>query len=81
VQILASPDGTVANGTQIVEPTLLLNLPAGITRKYRLSFKIPSTLLSAGTYVLIAVLDPANTLNEPNLANNVLVGSTALTVE
>jgi uncharacterized delta-60 repeat protein len=79
IQILASPDGTAANGTQIAEPKLALNLPAGITRKYRLSFKIPTTL-PAGTYVLVAVLDPANTLNDPNLTNNVIVGSTQFTV-
>jgi uncharacterized delta-60 repeat protein len=57
VQVLASTDGNVANGTQISEPTLSLNLPAGITRKYRLTFKVPATL-AANTYVLVAVLDP-----------------------
>ena len=79
VQILASLDGTVANGTQIAEPTLLLNLPPGVTRTYRLSFKIPATL-AANTYVLVAVLDPGNTLNDPNLANNLIAGSTQFTV-
>jgi hypothetical protein len=51
----------------------------GMHRKYRLSFKIPTTL-PANTYVLVAVLDPANTLNDPNLTNNVIVGSTQFTV-
>ena len=79
VEILASPDGTVANGTQVAEPTLLLSLPFGVTRKYRLTFKLPSTL-AAATYVFVAVLDPANMLNDSNLANNVIVGMTQFTV-
>jgi uncharacterized delta-60 repeat protein len=74
VQVLASPNGTVAGGTQVAEPTLLLNLPATTTRKYRLTFKMPSTL-PATNYTLVVVLDPANTLSDPNLANNVIVGS------
>jgi hypothetical protein len=80
IEILASPDGTVANGTEIAEPTLLLNLsPNGIAKHFRLSFRIPSNL-PANTYVLVAVLDPNNTLNDPNLSNNVLVGTTMFTV-
>jgi hypothetical protein len=79
VQILASPDGTVASGIQIAEPKLSFNLLPAATRTYRLSFKIPSTL-TAGTYVLVAVLDPGNILNDPNLTNNVIVGSTQFTI-
>jgi hypothetical protein len=75
LEILASPDGTVADGTEIEQPTLALNLPASVTRTYRLSFKLPTTL-PANTYVFVAVIDPANTLNDPNLGNNVIVGST-----
>jgi uncharacterized delta-60 repeat protein len=79
VEILASPDGTVAAGTEIIEPTLKLNLQPGAEHVYRLTVRIPTTLVS-GTYMLVAVLDPANTLGDPNLANNLIVGTTAFTV-
>jgi len=79
VEILASPDGTVADGTEITEPNLLLNLAPGASRSYRLTFKIPTTL-AADTYQLVADLDPANTLSEPNLTNNIIVESTTFTV-
>jgi uncharacterized delta-60 repeat protein len=79
VQILASPDGTVASGTQIAEPKVVFNLAPSTTRKYHLTFRVPTTL-PANTYVLVAVLDPGNSLNDPNLADNILVGSTQFVV-
>ena len=79
VEVLASPDGTAGNGTEIAEPTLLLNLAVGATRTYKLTIVIPTTL-AANTYVLVAVLDPADTLNDPNLANHLIVGQTQFTI-
>ncbi len=79
VEILASTGGTVATGTEIVEPTLKLNLQPSATHLYRLTVKIPATL-TAGSYVLIAVLDPANTLGDPDLTNNVIIGTAPFTV-
>jgi hypothetical protein len=61
------------------EPKLVFNLAPGAIRSYRLSFKIPSTL-TAGSYLLVAVLDPGNTLNDPNLGNNLIVGSTQFVI-
>jgi hypothetical protein len=40
---------------------------------------VPTTL-PANTYVLVAVLDPGNSLDEANLADNVMIGSTQFTV-
>jgi uncharacterized delta-60 repeat protein len=80
VSILVTTNGTVASGTQIAEPTLVLSLlPNGLSRNYRLTFKIPSGL-PAGTYTFILILDPANTLNDPTSADNILYGSTSFTV-
>jgi uncharacterized delta-60 repeat protein len=74
IEILASPDGTVASGIQLAEPTLALNLPpGGKSRTYHLIVKIPATL-PVGAYTLLAVLDPNNTLSQPTLTNNVLTG-------
>jgi uncharacterized delta-60 repeat protein len=79
VQVLASPDGTVVIGSPLAQPTLLLNLPPGVSRKYHMTFRVPTTL-AANTYVLVAVLDPGNTLSDPTQADNVIVGTTQFTV-
>jgi uncharacterized delta-60 repeat protein len=80
VEALASLDGSVADGTQISQSTLPLSLqPNGVARPYHLTIKLPSTL-PAGTYTLIVMLDPNNTLSDPNLTNNVIVGQTTFIV-
>ena len=76
IEILASPDGTFASGITIAQSTLALALqPNGKSRTYHLITKIPATL-SSGSYTLLAVLDPNNTLGQPTLMNNVITGPT-----
>ena len=75
MEILASADGMVSDGIELAMPNLVLNLPANVTRTYRLRFKMP-TALAIGSFVLVVVLDPNNTLDDPNLSNNVIVGET-----
>jgi uncharacterized delta-60 repeat protein len=77
VELLASVDGTVGNGIMLASPALALNLPVGATRNFHEKFTMPT--LSSGSYFLVAVVDPSNTLNDPNFGNNVIV-STAMVV-
>ena len=60
-RVLLSPDQTTADGTAVDTAKLPLNQPAGKTKVYHVSFKLPTTLAPA-TYYLIAVLDPLDDL-------------------
>ena len=51
---------------------------SGMRMSVTIPSKLPPTLLAAGD-VLVAVLDSIKTLNDPNTANNVIVGSSQIT--
>jgi uncharacterized delta-60 repeat protein len=79
VQFLASADKTLATGTVIGSAPLALNLKAGASKSFKESFVFPSSL-PAGTYFLLALLDPSNILKDPNFSNNLLVSGTSFVV-
>ena len=79
IEVVATTDGTVADGIAIDEGKLNLSLAANASRTFHFSFKVPKTL-PAGMYTFDAVLDPNNTLNSPNTANNTAFGQTTFTV-
>jgi hypothetical protein len=59
--------------------TKTINIKPGATKIVKLTSKIPLGT-SPGSYYYVTTLDPANTFNDPNLANNVAITTTALTV-
>jgi hypothetical protein len=76
VAIVASPgDQTLGNGdTTIATPTVKMSIKPGASKNVKLSFTLPATGLTPGTYSLLAVLDAGGTLpTEKNAANNVVV--------
>ncbi|HET6249366.1 MAG TPA: CARDB domain-containing protein [Tepidisphaeraceae bacterium] len=75
IEFLASSDGTAANGQMLATVNgVKLGLKAGASKAFKESVMVPSAL-PAGTYYLLALLDPSNTLNDANVANNLIVSS------
>jgi uncharacterized delta-60 repeat protein len=73
VEFLASPNQTLASGLSLITvPGLKLNLKNGLSKPIHERLIIPSTL-PAGTYFLLAVIDPDNILSDANTNNNLLV--------
>ena len=79
VKFLDSTDGTLHNAIALTTAPLHLNLPAGATRMYRVKLSLPASL-PAGTYTLLALLDPANALDDPNAASNFIVSANTFVV-
>jgi uncharacterized delta-60 repeat protein len=61
VDLYLSTNQTVAGGTLIPTNTFAIALLPGASHIYRLSVAVPKTI-AAGSYVLIAVVDPLNSL-------------------
>jgi hypothetical protein len=79
IEFLASPDQTLADGTMLVTvPGLNLNLKNGLTKPIHEKFIIPSTL-AAGTYYLLAVIDPDNVLGDTDTSNNFIASTATFT--
>lgn len=78
VELLASPDGTLANATTLGTVTRHVVIQPGHRQVVLLS--APSTNLAAGFYTLIARIDPQNTLSDADLTNNTVLTSTAITL-
>ena len=63
VALYLSTDGTVAAGGTPVIVKLPLGLAAGKSKPYKLKFAVPAAA-TAGTYTLVAVLDPDGSLGQ-----------------
>lgn len=74
VFLSADEQGTPGNRA-LVSPAVKLKVAAGKSKKLNLTFQLPADLL-AGTYDLMAVLDPNGTIAESNEANNTIQGGT-----
>jgi hypothetical protein len=72
VQFFASTTATPTGGISLATTPLKLNLKAGAGHLYKFKLALPTTL-PAGTYMLVALLDPANVFNDPNSAMNFIV--------
>jgi hypothetical protein len=79
VELLLSSDQTAANGTTVGTEKLPLNQPAAKSRVYHVSFNLPTTV-TAGTYYLIAVLDPLDDLGSIDHTSSIAVDPTQITV-
>jgi uncharacterized delta-60 repeat protein len=74
VELFVSTDLSTADGTEIPLPPLVLALPAGKSHLYRLRGLLPKTL-AAGTYNLLALIDPANSLGTADDSDSLVTGS------
>ncbi|HET6250235.1 MAG TPA: delta-60 repeat domain-containing protein [Tepidisphaeraceae bacterium] len=79
VEFFASPDGALADAIPLPTVPLRLNLKPNTPHVYRLKLSLPSNL-PANTYVLLALLDPANVFNDPNAATNFIASGNSFTV-
>jgi uncharacterized delta-60 repeat protein len=76
VELFLSPDGTVADGTQVGDPPFTVGLAVGKSRVYHLSFALPDGL-AAGTFNLLALLDPTDSLGaDDKTGAQAIVGGT-----
>ncbi len=72
VALYLSTDGTVAGGgTAVATDPLVLGLAPGKSKPYKLKFTVPS---ATGTYTLVAVLDPDDSLANDTAAGAAVVG-------
>jgi hypothetical protein len=69
-----SPDGNLSDATYITNDMVKINLKGGKSKKVTENIPLP-----AGTYDLVIQLDPSNTFDDTNTANNVFA-STPITV-
>jgi uncharacterized delta-60 repeat protein len=75
VEYLASVDKMQSDAiTLMTVPGLSLNVKNASTKPAHQKLTIPTTL-PAGTYYLLAVLDPANKLGDTDTSNNLLISS------
>jgi uncharacterized repeat protein (TIGR03803 family) len=70
ITIETSPDANTANATLLTTTSKKINVKPGKPIKVTLPLSLP-----AGTYALVIVLDPNNTRNDSNPANNTFVSS------
>lgn len=75
INIDSSPTASSTGATVIASPAKKINLKNGKTQKLSLPVTLP-----AGTYFLVIQLDPNNTFNDVNLANNVFATSAVIAV-
>jgi uncharacterized delta-60 repeat protein len=73
VEFFASTDGTLANAVSLEKVPLRFNLKPGAARTFHEKLALPATL-PAGTYTLLALLDPGNVFNQNNTAGNLITG-------
>ena len=78
-ELILSVDQTAADRTTAADVALPADLAANKGRIYRVSFKVSSTLMT-GTYYLIAVIDPVNSLGATDQSDSVVVDPKAVTV-
>jgi len=82
VAFYARPAGTSGNADVLLAtPAQKVKLSPHASKSLRYEFALPQTLKAGTAYTLVAVLDPANTFKETDLANNTLVGSSSFTIE
>lgn len=79
LQLLLSPDETPADGTPIATQPLVVSLAAGRSRTYRFSTKFPATA-PIGTFNLLALLDPTNTLGTTDRSDTLVIDPTEVSV-
>jgi uncharacterized delta-60 repeat protein len=80
IDVLASADGMLdASSIDLGTISKRINIPAG--RKIALPLLVPFSSVAPGSYVLIARLDPTNTLGDANPANNTVFGTLPVTVK
>lgn len=77
--VILSADQNAADGTTVDAGKLAVSLAAGKGRSYRLSFKVPSTV-TPGSYYLIAVIDPADSLGSIDQTRSTVLDPTQLVV-
>jgi hypothetical protein len=79
VDLYLSTDQTVADGTLVSSKPFVIALQPGASHVYRQSFVVPKTL-AAGTYTLIAVVDPLKSLGSIDQTNSTVTDPTQLTI-
>jgi uncharacterized delta-60 repeat protein len=79
LEFFASTTGTLANAILLASQPLRPVLGAMSSRVFRTTLAIPKTL-PHGNYFLIALLDPADVFNDPNLSNNLIRSGNIFTV-
>lgn len=76
LQLSLSTDQTLANGTVVATASPAIHILPGKTAKVTLAFPAGT----AGSFYLLAQLDPANAFGDLNLSNNLVVTSAQITV-
>jgi len=79
IQFFASTTGTPTGAISLATVPLRLKLKSGAAHVYKAKLALPTTL-PAGTYMLVALLDPANIFNDPNAAMNFIVSGNTFVV-
>lgn len=77
--LVLSTTQSAANGATVDTPKLSVGLTPGKSRPYRVSFKLPSSV-TAGTYYLIAIIDPADSLGTLDHSSSMVVGAMQVVV-
>jgi hypothetical protein len=79
IQFFLSTDQSIGGGTLTAKSTLSASLPPGKSRLYHLSL-VPSASLVPGTYYLIAVVDPVDSLGTIDRSDSAVVDATQLVI-
>ncbi len=79
LELFLSTNDTTATGTQIAAPAMAVALAAGKSRLTRLKFALPKTT-TAGTFNLLALLDPTYALGSTDHSDTLVVDVTPVAV-
>ncbi len=79
LQFLAATSGTLTGAVVIATQPLRPNLKASSSHAVRAKLVLPSTV-PAGTYFLLALLDPSNVFDDTNTSNNLVVSGNTFVV-
>ena len=80
IEFMASPDGTVDNGALLATVSnVSINLKAGASKVFKETLIVPPSP-PAGDYYLLALIDPKDTFDDSNTANNLVVSTGKMTV-
>ncbi len=79
IDLSATNNSDGSDAVQFASVTVLLNAVPGKTQSFRFPFSIPTTT-APGVYYGVATVDPSNTFNDPNTANNTTVSQTGLNI-
>ncbi len=79
VYLYLSTDQTIADGTLVSSKPFVVALQPGASHAYRQSFMVPA-ILRAGTYTLIAVVDPLKSLGSTDETNSTVTDPTGVSV-